>query len=170
MKNIYLIGMMGSGKTTTGRALAQMLQMPFIDLDDLIVEKSGKTINELFASEGEPYFRDLESKLLAEVVKKENQIIATGGGAVINAKNAELLKQTGLIIYLKTGFPVLWERVKTKKDRPLLKNQDPQKTLAELLEKRAPIYESLTKMTFQTDGKTPEAVAQDIFNARFKTK
>ena len=170
MKNVYLIGMMGSGKTTTGQELAKLLSMPFVDLDDQIVEHVGKSINEIFSTEGESYFRKVESGLLLETSRQMNHVVATGGGVVLVPLNRGQLKDTGLVIYLKTSLNVLWERVKDKKDRPLLHGNDPEKALADLFYKRTPLYEISSDKTFLTDRKSPEAVASEIYKTCFEKK
>ncbi len=167
MKNVYLIGMMGSGKTSSGKVLAEMLSVPFIDLDDRIVSKAGRSINEIFNLYGESYFRNMEHEMLAEVSKGSNEIIATGGGVVLNPISCALMKNSGLVIYLKTSIDVLWERTKTKKDRPLLQTADPKKTLVELFKMRAPLYEQNSSKSFLTDRKTPEEVAEEIYKDCF---
>ncbi len=168
MKNVYLIGMMGSGKTTTGRALAKLLALPFVDLDELIVQKAGRSINEIFKTEGEGRFRELETEILKQVSNSSDQVVATGGGLVINPENRNLLKTTGLVIYLKTETNVLWDRVKVKKDRPLLATADPKKTFLDLFQFRSPLYVENSQMVFATDYKTPEAVAEEIYEVCFQ--
>ena len=170
MKNIYLIGMMGSGKTTTGKALAKMMGLPFVDLDEQIAEHAGHSINDIFKTEGEPYFRSIESELLLRVSQKSGQVVATGGGIVINPSNRARMKNTGAVIYLKTGLDVLWQRVKGKTDRPLLQASNPRKALEDLHGQRAPLYEEECDQIFLTDGKTPEAVALEIHGKCFAKK
>ena len=170
MKNIYLIGMMGSGKTTSGRALAKLLSLPFIDLDDQMVDHEGESINEIFGKKGEPYFRMVESELLLEVSQKTDQVLATGGGIVISPSNRERMKNTGMVIYLKTSLDVLWERVKAKKDRPLLRGADPEKALTALFNQRTPLYERCSDKVFLTDHKSSEAVALEIYKTCFGKK
>ena len=169
MKNVYLIGMMGSGKTATGRELATFLKFQFVDLDDLIMERAGQSINDIFRTEGEPYFRRLESEILYEVAARTGQVAATGGGIVLNPQNGARMKETGMVIYLKTSLEVLWERVKAKKDRPLLTTQNPRKTLADLLRERSLSYEEIADKTFSTDQKSSEAVALEIYKACFES-
>lgn len=161
MRNIYLVGMMGSGKTETARALARKFGMKAVDLDDLIVEEELRSINEIFEKKGEPYFRDLETKVLQQISIKKNLVVATGGGTVLAEKNRRILLQTGRVIYLKTNINVLWERLKQMKDRPLLKAADPGIVLERIYEERRPFYESFEDHV-TTDGKTPEEVAQEI--------
>ncbi len=168
MKNVYLIGMMGSGKTTTGQALAKLLSVPFVDLDELIIQTAGRSINEIFKTKGEHYFRQLETEVLKQVSASSGQVVATGGGIVLNPENRTKLKSTGLVIYLKTGTDVLWGRVKGKKDRPLLATSNPEQTFTELFQFRVPLYSQSSEKSFVTDHKTPEAVAQEIYQTCFQ--
>ena len=162
MRNIYLIGMMGSGKTSSGKALAKALKMTFVDLDERIVARSGRSINAIFQTEGEPYFRNLERELLEEAACGQNQVVGTGGGAVLDPGNRSRMKASGLVVYLKTSVDVLWDRVKHAKHRPLLQAPDPRQALSELSAKRVPLYESIADKMFLTDGKSPQQVAQEI--------
>lgn len=169
MKNVYLIGMMGSGKTTSGKALAKLLSVSFVDLDEQIVQKAGRSINEIFKTEGEKYFRTLESQILLDVSHATNQVVATGGGIVLDENNRMKMRNTGQVIYLKTGLDILWERVKEKKDRPLLSTSNPKLALSELYRLRSPLYETTSDKVFLTDKKTPETVAQEIFKTCFES-
>jgi len=162
MKNLYLIGMMGSGKSSTGEALASELTFPFVDLDEEIVRKLNMSINDIFATRGEPYFRKVEKDELRLFAKKRGQVIATGGGAVLAPENAELMKQTGLVIYLRTSLEVLWQRVQRKSDRPLLKTANPLDVFARLFAERKAIYESIHDYSVNTESKTPGEVAREI--------
>ncbi len=167
-KNVYLIGMMGSGKTTTGQALARLMKVNFVDVDDLIVERTHQAISDIFQKQGEPYFRKLETEILYEVSARPDQVVATGGGIILKPENTERMKQTGRVIYLKTSLEVLWERVKNKTDRPLLKVQNPRKTLADILRDRGSLYETAQDKTFLTDQKKPEEVAREILKTCFE--
>lgn len=161
MRNIYLVGMMGSGKSETARALAEILSMKAVDLDDLIVQEERRSINEIFEENGEAYFREVEAKILRHVSVKKNQVIATGGGTVLREDNRHVLLQTGKVIYLKTTLEMLWERLKGMKDRPLLKSADPKIVLERIFEERRPYYECFEDWV-DTDMKTPEDVAREI--------
>lgn len=162
MKNLYLVGMMGSGKSSTGEALASELALPFVDLDEEIVRKLGMSINDIFATRGEPYFRKVEKDELRLFAKKREQVIATGGGAVLDPENAALMKQTGLVIYLRTTLEVLWQRVQRKSDRPLLKTANPLDVFGRLFAERKGIYESIHDYSVNTEFKTPAQVAREI--------
>ena len=163
MRNIYLVGMMGSGKSVTGKRLAIKLGYGFVDLDELAQHKSGKSINEIFETAGEKVFRDLESQILKDTAASEMKVVATGGGTVLRYANVELMKVTGKIIYLETSPEMIWQRIGDKKDRPLLKGGKPKEKLLEIYAYRKPVYEGCSNKTVNTDGKTAGMVADEIF-------
>lgn len=162
MKNIYLIGMMGSGKTSTARELAALLKLPLVDLDADLARKSEHTIAEIFKNSGEEIFRDMEANLLTEQAKRNNCVVATGGGVVLRRQNRELMRATGLVIFLETSLDVLWDRVSKEKGRPLLEDFDPKLKLMSLLRMRQPFYDDCAEMRVITDGKTAKQVAEEI--------
>lgn len=162
MNNIYLIGMMGSGKTVTGKRLASLLHYGFVDVDESIQQKTGRSIVELFEKEGEGYFRKQESKVLGEISKINNRVVATGGGTVLSEGNVSLMRQTGKTIFLETSLEVLWQRVRAKKDRPLLKSGDPRQSLEQLFNERKDLYEKACDFRVNTDARTPVQVARNI--------
>ena len=168
MENIYLVGMMGSGKTSSGKALAKLLSVRFVDLDEQITEHAGRSINDIFETDGEPHFRKMESDLLLRVSRGKDQVVATGGGIVLSSTNRHEMKNTGRVFYLKTSLEVLWERVRDKRDRPLLSSSNPRKTLEELYLERTPLYETSSEKVFLTDQKLPEEVAQEIYRTCFE--
>ena len=161
-KNIYLIGMMGSGKTVTGKALAGLLDCAFVDLDAEIQAKEGRSIPEIFAGSGEPYFRDVESSVLEHFSRQNGQVIATGGGIVLRGENVQLMKKTGDVVWLKASAESLWQRVQYSKDRPLLNKPDPFGTLRQILNDRVRLYENACHSFVLTDGKIGEDVASEI--------
>ena len=168
MRNIYLIGMMGSGKTSTGRALAALTRMKFLDLDEEIESQTHLTINEIFKKKGEPFFRTEEKRILTQASRQSEVIVATGGGVVLHSENIEKMQATGRILYLAASFETLWKRVKDKTDRPLLSVSDPKGVLFRLFQERVPLYESACHEKVSTDGLSPEAVAEKIFGKHFK--
>lgn len=168
MKNIYLVGMMGSGKSSTGRELARLLSLSFVDLDDWIEAQARKSVNEIFESEGEAYFRKLESELLNQVSSRTDQIVATGGGVVLNPANRDVMRKSGTVFYLKASLEMLWERVKHNRTRPLLATADPKASLADLFRRRTPLYETVADGTVVTDQKSPESAAREIYEKYFK--
>ena len=158
---ITLTGFMGSGKTTVGKVLADFLGCPFMDLDDLIVKKAGKSIPEIFAEDGEPAFRQLEARLLRQTVEKytENTVVlALGGGAVTAPASAALLREKTVCIYLRASLETLLQRLEGETaGRPLA-----DASLADRLSAREPIYEETAHVIIDTDGLTPDEVADEI--------
>ena len=158
---ITLTGFMGSGKTTVGKVLADFLGCPFMDLDDLIVKKAGKSIPEIFAQDGEPAFRQLEARLLRQTVEKytENTVVlALGGGAVTAPASASLLREKTVCIYLRATLETLLARLEGETaGRPLA-----DASLADRLAAREPLYEETAHVIIDTDGLTPEEVADEI--------
>src|SRR3989338_8534962 len=124
MKNIYLTGFMGTGKSAVGRELAQRLNLELVDIDDLVVRKENRSINDIFSQNGEPYFRKVESQVLQEVSARENQVVSCGGGIVINPDNIVLMKKSGKLVCLSARPEVIFERVKRHTHRPLLQVAD----------------------------------------------
>lgn len=160
--NIYLIGMMGSGKTATGKVLADLLGYAFVDLDAEIQTKEGRPIPEIFSGSGEPYFRDVESSVLEYFSKQSEQVIATGGGIVLREENVRRMKKTGKVVLLKASAESLWQRVRYSKDRPLLNKPDPFGALQQILSDRGSFYENACHFSILTDGKIADDVANEI--------
>ena len=160
--NIALIGMMGSGKTTVGKLLsAKLKNFLFVDTDEEIVKLEQKSINDIFKDNGEAYFRTLETDILREIFKNDNQVIATGGGLVCSDENMTLLKGNSLVFYLRTEGKTLFERVKNNKERPLLNAGNMQEKIISLLEQRHLQYEK-AHFIIDTDNKTIEAITEEI--------
>jgi len=159
MKNVYLIGMMGSGKTVTGKALAEILGARFADLDEEIEKKTGLTVNAIFETQGEPYFRAIERERLREKAGVSGQVVATGGGIILAADNVLLMRGSGVIVYLRTPLSVLEKRLAEKKDRPLLNRPNPREALARIFHDRKALYESSFDLAVDTEGKSAKEVA-----------
>jgi shikimate kinase len=165
LKNrIFLIGPMGSGKTTVGRRLASMLGKTFCDTDNEVEAKTGVNIAYIFDVEGEEGFRTRESAVLFEKAQLDNIIISTGGGIIELKANREVLKN-GYVIYLKTSLETQKKRATPNENRPLLLNTNAEKQLTELMIKRKPLYEESADRVIITDGLTSKAVAKQIFEA-----
>ena len=160
--NVYLIGMMGSGKTVTGKALAGLLGYSFVDLDAAIQTKEGRSIPDIFASSGEPYFRDVEASVLEAISKQSKQAVATGGGIVLREENVRRMKESGKVVLLKASAEALWQRVRHSKDRPLLNKPDPLGALKQILSDREGFYEHACHFSVATDGKIADDVASEI--------
>jgi len=140
MKNIYLLGFMGSGKTSVGKRLAEKKNMTFIDLDEKIEESEGMSIAEIFAGKGEEYFRDVEKKVLKELSAMDSCIVATGGGAVMDPENLQTMKDSGVTVSLLASPEIVHERVKNSNLRPLLNVENPIDEIKKLMFERAAFY------------------------------
>lgn len=140
VRSIVLVGMMGAGKTSVGRRLAFRLGVSFVDADVEIETAAGMTIPEIFAQYGEPYFRSGEQRVIARLLETGPQVLATGGGAYVNADTRALIRVKGVSVWLKAELDVLLKRVMRRTNRPLLKTADPAATLGKLIEQRYPIY------------------------------
>ena len=137
---IALIGMMGVGKTAVGQEMARQLGIPFTDTDAEIERAAAMTIPEIFARDGESFFRDRESQVLARLLAGPAGVISTGGGAWIQPRNRALIRAAGLAVWLDADLDTLWQRVRQRPTRPLLMTEDPRGTLAALIEARSPVY------------------------------
>lgn len=147
---IFLIGMMGSGKSTIGRALARQFERPFHDLDREIEERSGVPVSTIFELEGETGFRKREAQVLDELSQQEAVVIATGGGAVLAAENRDRLRRRGLVIYLQSTLDELARRTANDRSRPLLLGVDRRDRLEKLMRERQALYEVTAHLTFQS--------------------
>ncbi|MDO9369453.1 MAG: shikimate kinase [Sphingopyxis sp.] len=139
-RSIVLVGLMGSGKSTIGRRLAQRLGMPFADADDEVERAADMTISDIFERFGEAHFRDGERRVIARLLAGKPMVLATGGGAFINAETRRLILQDSLCVWLDADIPTLVERVARRSHRPLLKGRDPGEVLRDLAAIRNPIY------------------------------
>ncbi|MCW1954625.1 shikimate kinase [uncultured Lentibacter sp.] len=140
-KTIVLVGMMGAGKTAVGRALAAKIGAPFLDSDAEIVQAANMSIPEIFARDGEPFFRARETEVIRRLLNApEKSVLSTGGGAFLSEENRALISQLGVSVFLQADLDLLWSRVGHKDTRPLLRTANPRATLAELFEARAPVY------------------------------
>ena len=150
LNNIILIGFMGSGKTSIGKRLAKRLKRDYCDTDQLIVEQAGRSIGKIMELQGEKNFRDLESAALESLLGKTNNVLATGGGIILQPKNQELLRQLGTVIWLHASSDILFERARRNTGRPLLEVEHPRHTFNTLLAERLSIYQSLSDLKIDT--------------------
>lgn len=160
-KNIVLVGLSGSGKSTLGDILSSLSGYALVDTDAIIVKLQNRSINNIFATNGEEFFRTLETQVSKEVSAFDKQIISTGGGIVLKEKNLEYLKQNGVVFYLKTSVNTLLKRLEGDNTRPLLKTDDVKKKLENMLEIRGKLYEK-ADVTIETDNLPPEETAKEI--------
>jgi shikimate kinase len=161
---IILVGLMGSGKSSVGKRLAQSLGLPFCDADTEIELAAGLTIAEIFQRYGEPHFRDREAKVIERLLGQGMQVLATGGGAFMNAHTREEIARHGLSIWLKADLETLMRRVKRRSDRPLLKTADPEATMRALIDQRYPVY-ALSDITIDSRDGPHEATMELIILA-----
>ena len=153
--------MMGSGKSVVAQLLAEKLNRKMEDLDEHIVSHEGKSINDIFANSGEPYFRDIEKKILKKIAAQKERVVSTGGGIVLDEDNMNLMRESGVIIYLRAPTDILYARIKDKSDRPLLKGESPKDKLDKIYYHRAGLY-AKADFTIDTMDKIPHDVAEEI--------
>ena len=152
---------MGTGKSAVGNLLAQRLQREFIDTDTLIEQVAGQPIARIFAEKGEPYFRELEKQVIRQVCQKQEIVLATGGGAIVNVDNATCLKESGTVICLTASPETIVQRVQGNKDRPLLQGEEPLTKIRSLLTARAEAY-AQADITIDTSALNPSEVVEMI--------
>ncbi len=158
---VVLVGLMGAGKSTIGKKMASMLELPFFDLDTEIENVSRMSVTELFASYGEPEFRDLERRVMQRLLEGGSMILATGGGAFMNEQTRENIAEAGISVWLNAELDVLMERVLRRHDRPLLKNDDPRAVMQKLMTERYPVYATADLSIMSRDEKR-EVIAQEV--------
>ena len=163
MKNIVLTGFMGAGKSSVGNRLAEKLGLEVIDTDDVIEEKSGMKISEIFSGFGEARFRELESEAVRRVSKLKSHVIITGGGVVLNPENITALRKNGIIVYLHASPETIYQRVKNETHRPLLQVPDPLAKIRELLESRSQNYAN-NDIEVDTTNLSVDEVVGEIIN------
>jgi len=158
---VVLVGFMGSGKSSVGRELARRFGVPFVDVDERIEAVAGSPIRDLFAREGEPAFREREKAALLDVLSVRGCVIATGGGAFADEENRVLLRSYAPVVYLEAAVETLVERLAGDLGRPLLRGEDREEVVRELLSRRVPGYRT-ADVTVRTDGRTVEEVAGQV--------
>lgn len=165
LRPVVLVGMMGSGKTAVGKALAQRLEVPFLDSDAAIEEAAQATIAEIFARDGEPFFRSRESEVIARLLSGTPAVLSTGGGAFMQDRNRALIGSLAVSVWLNADLDTLWDRVRHKDTRPLLRTADPKGTLAALYAQRVPVY-ALADLSVRTEpGFTVDDTAERVIAA-----
>jgi len=162
--------MMGAGKTTIGRQLAKALNREFVDLDHAIEARCGVSVAMIFDIEGEEGFRRRESHLLDVYSQQSGIVLATGGGAVLAAENRRMLKERGLVVYLRATSDELYQRVARDRQRPLLQTDNPRARVAQLLAQRAPLYEEVATITFDTGSSPISQTVQDVLTLLNNTR
>ena len=164
MENVFLIGFMGSGKSTIASYLAENYGMEIIDMDQLIVEREGMAIPDIFAQKGELYFRDVETSLLIEIQGEQNKVVSCGGGVVLREKNIQAMKKSGQVVLLNAKPETILERVKDDDNRPLLRGNKNVQFIRDMMEKRQPNYEAAADLVIHTDGKSADEICKEIIS------
>lgn len=162
-RSIVLVGIMGCGKSTVGRRLAQRLHLDFVDADTEIERAANMTVAEIFAEHGEPYFRSGEERVIARLLKSGPQVLATGGGAFMSEATRKAIASLGLSLWLQADLETVMSRVRRKSNRPLLQTADPEGTMRALMDKRHPIY-ALADMTVQSRDVPHDTVVEDMLD------
>ena len=165
MKNIFLIGFMGSGKSTIAFHLSKNYGMEIVEMDQVIVEREGMSISDIFAEKGENYFRDLETRLLIELQDAQEKVVSCGGGVVLREYNVAEMKKSGVIVLLMAEPETILERVKEDDERPLLRGNKNISFISDMMKKRYPKYESAADLIVHTDGKDAESICKEILKA-----
>jgi shikimate kinase len=162
--NIFLIGFMGAGKSTVAAELKEKLEMDRVEMDEMIVQKQGMSISEIFDEYGEAYFRNLESNTLIELQKRKQTIVSCGGGVVMREDNADHMKKNGRVVLLTAKPETIYERVKDSDERPILNNHMNVDYISGLMEKRRERYEAVADITVTTDGKNATQICEEIIS------
>ena len=163
-RSVFLIGMMGAGKTTIGRLLAQALCFGFVDADRELEARSGVLVATIFSVEGEEGFRRREAALLDELTQRPGIVLATGGGAILNADTRSRLRERGLVLYLRASTDEIHRRTRNDRSRPLLQTADPRARIEELLVEREPLYEATAHLTFQSASANPRRLVRRLLD------
>ena len=165
-QHIFLVGPMGAGKSTIGKHLADLLDLPFVDVDTEIESRAGADIQWIFDMEGEQGFRDRESKVLRDIIETSpSSIIATGGGIVLRNENRKTLQENGQVVYLSATKEQLYERTRRDKNRPLLQVDDRRAVIDQLVEKRDPLYREIADLIFPSGSTQPSRIAKKLAEA-----
>lgn len=164
-KSVVLVGMMGAGKTAVGTHLARVLGVPFRDSDDEIVKAANMSIAEIFARDGEDFFRQKESQVLVRLLAGRPGVLSTGGGAWLAEANRKAIAEAGVAVWLRADLDLLWQRVRHKSTRPLLRTPDPLGTLRDLLAAREPVYAQAGLIVDSLPGLSVEAMAERVITA-----
>ena len=164
MNNIYLIGFMGSGKSAVCSRLHELTGMEVVEMDAILADNEKMTINDIFATKGEEYFRDKETELLTQLSDESRKAVSCGGGAILRPQNVSLMKESGKIILLSAKPETIYDRLKDSDDRPLLHGNMNVPFIAEMIDKRRPRYESAADYTVKVDGKSLDDICREILS------
>lgn len=164
-KTVVMVGMMGAGKTAVGTALARLLSVPFLDSDEEIVRAADRSIPEIFERDGEAFFRARETEVLARLLRATPSILSTGGGAFLSETNRDLIRASGVSVWLRADLDLLWHRVRHKATRPLLRTANPRETLRTIYEARVPFYQMADLTVDSVADLSVEAMAARVTQA-----
>lgn len=162
MENIYLVGFMGTGKSTVAYEMSKLLPLRVVEMDDSIEMLTGFSIPEIFATQGEESFRNMETMFLSAISKEKNQIVSCGGGAILRQENVDIMKNTGVVCLLEATPEVICERVNQANNRPLIEEKKNVEDIKKLLDSRKAAYENAAMLKFDVSEKTPSEIASDI--------
>lgn len=168
--NVYLIGFMGTGKSTVARNLAKKYHFHVAEMDEEIAEKEKKSIPQIFSEYGEAYFRNIETEYLKELQTVKNKVVSCGGGVFLREENVKLMKKSGEVVLLTASPEVIYERVKNDNSRPLLKGRKTKEAIKELMDERQKRYEEAADIIVSTDGKSPEEICEEIMKKLKRAK
>jgi len=168
-RNLVLVGFMGSGKSSVGRIVSSLTGFALVDTDTLVAQKAGKSIPDIFRSEGEEHFRQLEAEVLRGLVGRIGLVVATGGGVIVSEENRQLLPQIGPVVWLDAGTEQLYQRIKHSK-RPLLQTEDPRRTVEELYRAREPLYSEVATVRIDSGKLTHRQTADALLAAVSESK
>ncbi|HEY7749354.1 MAG TPA: shikimate kinase [Aestuariivirgaceae bacterium] len=163
-RSIVLVGLMGAGKSTIGRRLAQKLGLAFVDADAEIERAAGKSVPDIFRDHGEDYFREGERRVIARLLESGSQVLATGGGAYMNKGTRENIERMGIAVWLKADISLLMKRVRRRDNRPLLKSEDPEEVMRQLMAERYPVY-GLADITVESRDVPHNSIVSDVIRA-----
>lgn len=164
MRNIFLIGYMGTGKSTVAAFISKEYGLDVMEMDEMLVQKEGMSISDIFRNHGEEYFREVETNLLKKICMLTNQVVSCGGGVVLRSQNIEEMKKCGTIVLLSASPETILERVKGDSSRPLLQGNKNLAFITDMLEQRRPKYEGAADIVVQTDGKRVSDICKEIFD------
>lgn len=160
--NIFLIGFMGTGKTTIAQRISSMFTMEMVEMDKIIADRAGMSISDIFETYGEVYFREMETQLVMELQRQGNAVISCGGGTPLRENNVKAMRKSGKIVLLTASPETIHERVKDSHDRPILENNKSVSFIAELMEQRREKYESAADIIIETDGKSEQEICEEL--------
>ncbi|MEI6097861.1 MAG: shikimate kinase [Alphaproteobacteria bacterium] len=161
-KTVVMVGMMGAGKTAVGMSLARLLKVEFVDSDEEIVRAADRSIAEIFERDGEPFFRARETEVLSRLLRGTPCVLSTGGGAFLAETNRRLIHESGVSVWLRADLDLLWQRVRHKNTRPLLRTANPRETLAALYQARVPLYEQADLVVDSVADLSVDTMAQRV--------